>query len=87
MERLLAVLRGRLRRWFVEPVLGLIFERFDQLNGRLDHLERRIDEIEGLLEHVSARASARSEASFAVTESAARTARRLAEIERTLGAR
>jgi tetrahydromethanopterin S-methyltransferase subunit G len=87
MERLLAAARGRLRRWFVEPPLRLLFERFDQVNGRLDHLEHRLDEIEGLLEHVSARASARSEASSAVTESAARSARRLDEIERALGAR
>jgi F0F1-type ATP synthase membrane subunit b/b' len=87
MDRLLATVRHRLRTWFVDPVLGVLFERFDRLDGRLDHLERRLTEMETLLEHVSARASARSEASFAVTESAARTARRLDEIERTLGGR
>jgi hypothetical protein len=86
MERLVATVRSGLRRWFVEPVLGLIFERFDRLDRRLDHLEQRFDEIQVLLEQVSARASARSEASIAVTESAARAARRLDEIERTLGA-
>ena len=87
MEHLPATVRHRLRTWFVDPVLGVIFERFDRLEGRLDHLEHRLTEIETLLEHVSARASARSEATFAVTESAARTARRLDEIERALGGR
>lgn len=86
MEHLLATARHRVRRSIVDPVLGVIFERFDHLDRRFDHVEQRLDEIEVLLAQVSARASARSEASSAVTESAARTARRLDEIERSLGA-
>jgi hypothetical protein len=87
MESVLRTVRGYLRRLLLDPVLGLLFARFDVLDRRLEHLEGRLDELRALLEQVSARTSARSEASLAVSESAARSARRLDEIERALGAR
>jgi hypothetical protein len=87
MERFLLTVRGHLRRLLLDPVLGLLFARFDVLDRRLDHLEGRLDDLRALLEEVSARTSARSEATLAVAESEARSARRLDDIERTLGAR
>ena len=76
----------RLRRYLVDPFLRPVIERFDQIERRLDRLETRLDGLQGLLEEVSARSSARTEAVNAATESSARMARRLEEIERLLGA-
>ena len=87
MERFRRTVRGALRRYLVDPVRDPIFERFDQIERRLDHLEGRLDGLQGLLEEVSARTSARTEAVNTALESGARTARRLEEIERILGAR
>jgi hypothetical protein len=87
MERFLQRVRPHVRRLLLDPLLRPVFDRFDRLEGRLDHLEGRLDDLQGLLEQVSARTSARSEASLAVTESVSRTARRIDEIERILGAR
>lgn len=87
MEQLIRTVRARLRRLLLDPIFGPVFNRFDQMERRLDHLEGRLDSLHGLLEQVSARASARSEAMITSTEDAARTARRLDEIERILGAR
>ncbi len=87
MEQILRRARARVRHLLLDPVLGPVLDRFDRLERRLDHLERRLDDLQGLLERTSARTSARREASLADTESVARTARRMDEIERILGAR
>jgi tetrahydromethanopterin S-methyltransferase subunit G len=87
MERFPRTARALLRRLLLDPILSPVFNRFDQMERRLDHLEVRLDGLQGLLEQVSARASARSEATIATTEDTARAARRLDEIERILGAR
>lgn len=86
MKRLQQTVRAALRRYLVDPFLGPVFERFNQIERRLDRLEGRLDDLQGLLEEVSARSSARTEAANAATESSARMARRLEEIERLLGA-
>jgi phage shock protein A len=86
MERFQRTACGYLRRYLIDPLLGSVFERFDQIERRLDRLEGRLDGLQGLLEEVSARSSARTEAANAATESGTRTARRLEEIERILGA-
>jgi hypothetical protein len=83
MHPLMHRLRAGVRRQLLDPVLG----RLDALGLRLDHIEHRLDELQALLEQVSARSSARSETSIRVAESEARTARRLEELERLLGAR
>ena len=87
MKRFQRMARSYLRRYLVDPLLSSVFERFDQIERRLDHLEGRLDALQALLEEVSARSSARTEAANAAMESGARMARRLEEIERTLGAR
>ena len=93
-------IRGCLSR-LIDPLLSSVFARFDGiasrlgrvedrldgLEGRLDRIESRLDVLEPLLDEVSARSSARTEAANAAMESGARTARRLEEIERILGAR
>jgi hypothetical protein len=87
MERFVRAARAGLRRLLIDPILGPVFNRFDQIDRRLDRLEGRLDGLQGLLEQMSARTSARTETSLATTEDNARTARRLDEIERILGAR
>jgi hypothetical protein len=72
-----------LRQDFLRPIL----DRCDQVERRLDGLERRLTEIQELLEVVLARAEASHERSLTVVESAARIARRLEELEQALGAR
>ena len=87
MERVQRMVRGCLRRYLIDPLQRSVIEHFDQIERRLDHLEGRLDALQALLEEVSARSSARTEAANAAMESGARMARRLEEIERTLGAR
>jgi hypothetical protein len=86
MERLPRMFRACLHRYLIDPLLRPVFERFDHIERRLDRLEGRLDGLHSLLEEVSARSSARTEAANAATESSARMARRLEEIERILGA-
>jgi hypothetical protein len=83
MGPLLRKLRAGLRGQLLEPVL----DRLDAAERQRDHLEHRLDDLQALLEQVSARLSARTETSLAATESEARIARRLEELERLLGAR
>lgn len=87
MERFQRTVRAWLRRCLIDPLQRPVFERFDQIERRLDLLEGRLDGLQSLLEEVSARSSARTEAANAAMESGARMARRLEEIERILGAR
>jgi hypothetical protein len=86
MKRIPRTVRQGVRRYVVEPFLSPVIGRFDQIERRLDLIEGRLDGLHRLLEEVSARSSARTEAANAATESNARMARRLEEIERLLGA-
>ena len=73
----------------VRPLLArfdAIIVRLDSIDGRLAHLERRIDEMEDFVQATSARVSTVVEKSNSGEESAARTLRRVAEIESLLGA-
>jgi hypothetical protein len=83
MKPLLRKLRDSLCRQLLAPT----FDRFDDLERRLNGLEHRLREIQDLLEVVLARAEASSERSLAVIDSTARNARRLEELEQALGAR
>jgi hypothetical protein len=83
MTPLVRRLEESIREEFLTPTLA----RFDELERRLDGLERRLTEVQDLLQVVLARAEASSERSLAVMESTARNARRLEELEQALGAR
>ncbi len=70
-----------------QDVLAPTLDRFDEVERRLDGLERGLREVQDLLELVLARAEASNERSVAVMENTARNVRRLEELEQALGGR
>jgi DNA mismatch repair ATPase MutS len=78
-----------LARWLLRPVLDhldAINRRLDAIEGRLTALSARLDEVEELVQVIGTRATVHAEGSLAARESEARTARRVEQIERLLGA-
>ena len=81
-----------LKRIALRPVRPLldrfdrIIVRLDSIDGRLERLERRMDEMEAFVQATAARVNTVSERTLTGVESAARTAQRVLEIEKLLGA-
>jgi hypothetical protein len=65
--------------------LDLVANRLDEIDGRLDLLTKRVEEMQVVFETSVARVTTLAEGSIVSTESAARTAQRVEEIERLLG--
>jgi type II secretory pathway component PulM len=88
MNEMRRVLSG-LARWLLHPLLErleAIHHRLESIEARLAVLSGRLDEVEELVQAIGTRASIQTERSLASGESEARTARRIQEIERLLGA-
>lgn len=85
-------LRGRvagLRSKALTPVLhrfDLLDERLDAIEVHLDRLGVRIDDVEQLVQATGTRTSTLTERSIGLEESAALVSRRVADIEKLLGA-
>ena len=82
MKRLLRRLIERLEG----PLFASLRDRLDGIDRRLDEIERRLAEVQGVAEVTAARAAASTEHTIGIVETQSRTARRLEEIERLLGA-
>jgi len=79
---------NELRRRVFSPLLArfdVLDRRLDDVESRLDRLARRVDDIEALIQATDGRVSTMSDRTLGLTESEARTARRVEEIERLLG--
>ena len=85
-------LRGRvagIRSKALTPVLhrfDLLDERLDAIELRLERIGARIDDVEQLIQATGTRTSTLTERSIGLEESAALVSRRVADIEKLLGA-
>lgn len=74
----------RIRNRLIAPVLGRLDAIEQSVGSRLDTLDARLAAVESVIEMIDARASSVAERSVAQSESYARVARRLDEIEKLL---
>lgn len=78
------LVRGRDRA--IAPVMARLDRMQESTDNRLDELTRRVAGIEQIIEILEGRAATVTERSMAQGESQTRLARRLADIEKMLGA-
>lgn len=78
------LVRGRDRA--IAPVIARLDRMQESTDSRLDELTRRVAGIEQVIEILEGRAATVTERSMAQGESQTRLARRLADIEKMLGA-
>jgi hypothetical protein len=74
----------RTRGWALGPVLGRLEAMEASMGGRLDELTKRVDEMDAVVQMLEARAATGAERSVTQSESQARLARRIQEIERRM---
>lgn len=84
MKALSRRLLVRARSWILGPVLGRLEAMEASMGGRLDELTKRVDEMDAVVQMLEARAATGAERSITQSESQARLARRIQEIERRM---
>lgn len=84
MRSLVRRILVRARTWTLGPVLGRLEAMEASMGGRLEELAKRVDEMDAVVQMLEARAATGAERSVSQSESQARLARRIEEIERRL---